>query len=475
MYNSYESPFSKRYASNEMMYLFSDEYRFRLWRRLWIALAEAEREYGINITEEQIEEMKAAKDDINYEVAQAFEKKFKHDVMAHIHAFGEQAPSAMPIIHLGVTSCFIGDNADLIIMIEAMKLIKSKIVAVMTKLKEFALKYKDMPTLGYTHFQPAQLTTVGKRATLWLHELYLDYEEISFVLDSMKLRGVKGTTGTQASFMELFDGDEDKIKGVEKLVAKKMGIENVYPITGQTYSRKVDSRVLNMLSGVAQSSYKFANDLRLLQSMKELEEPFEKSQIGSSAMPYKRNPMRSERLCGLARHVMVNTLNPAFTSSTQWFERTLDDSANRRLSIAEGFLAIDSVLRIYLNILDGIVVYPNMIKKHVDAELPFMATENILMEAVKNGGNRQELHEKIRVHSMEAGKQVKEFGRENDLLERIANDDTFNLDKNQLGNILDAKKYIGRSPRQVEEFIEEYINPIIESEEKFAGKSELDV
>lgn len=475
MHDKYESPFGKRYASNEMLYLFSDDNKFRTWRKLWIALAKAEKEFGLPITDEQIAEMEAHKDDINYEVAEEYEKKFKHDVMSHIHAFGVQCPKAMPIIHLGATSCFVGDNTDLIIMIDALKLVKAKMVAVMEKLADFAVKYKDMPTLGYTHFQPAQLTTVGKRATLWLHELYLDYEELNFVINTMKLRGVKGTTGTQASFMDLLNNDPAKVKALEKRVAEIVGIKEVYPVTGQTYSRKVDFRVLSCLSGIAQSAYKFANDLRMLQSLKELEEPFEKKQIGSSAMPYKRNPMRSERICSLARYVMADTLNPAMTASTQWFERTLDDSANRRISIAEAFLSVDTILLIYFNIISDIVVYPKVIEKHVMEELPFMATENIMMEAVKKGGNRQELHEKIRVYSMEAGKQVKEFGLKNDLLERIKNDTDFSLSDEEMKDILTPEKYIGRSANQVEEFVDECIRPIILTEEKYTGSKEMKV
>ncbi len=475
MHDKYESPFGKRYASNEMLYLFSDDNKFRTWRKLWIALAKAEKEFGLPITDEQIAEMEAHKDDINYEVAEEYEKKFKHDVMSHIHAFGVQCPKAMPIIHLGATSCFVGDNTDLIIMIDALKLVKAKMVAVLEKLADFAVKYKDMPTLGYTHFQPAQLTTVGKRATLWLHELYLDYEELNFVINTIKLRGVKGTTGTQASFMDLLNNDSDKVKALEKRVAEIVGIKEVYPVTGQTYSRKVDFRVLSCLSGIAQSAYKFANDLRMLQSLKELEEPFEKKQIGSSAMPYKRNPMRSERICSLARYVMADTLNPAMTASTQWFERTLDDSANRRISIAEAFLSVDTILLIYFNIISDIVVYPKVIEKHVMEELPFMATENIMMEAVKKGGNRQELHEKIRVYSMEAGKQVKEFGLKNDLLERIKNDTDFSLSDEEMKYILTPEKYIGRSANQVEEFIDEYIRPIVLTEEKYTGSKEMKV
>lgn len=475
MSDKYESPFGKRYASKEMIYLFSDDNKFRTWRRLWIALAKAEKDMGLPVTDEQIEEMERHKDDINYDVAEEYEKKFKHDVMSHIHAFGVQCPKAMPIIHLGATSCFVGDNTDLLIMIDALKLVKAKMIAVMEKLADFAVKYKDMPTLGFTHFQPAQLTTVGKRACLWLHELYLDYEEINFVMSTMKLRGVKGTTGTQASFMDLLNNDSEKVKELEKRVAEIIGVNEVYPITGQTYSRKVDFRVLSCLSSIAQSAYKFANDLRMLQSLKELEEPFEKKQVGSSAMPYKRNPMRSERICSLARYVMADTLNPAMTAGTQWFERTLDDSANRRISTAEAFLAVDTILLIYLNIISDIVVYPKVIEKHIMEELPFMATENIMMEAVKKGGNRQELHEKIRIYSMEAGRQVKEFGLKNDLLERIKNDADFSLNDDEMKDILTPEKYIGRSVNQVEEFVSEYIKPIICSEEKYTGSKEMKV
>ncbi|MBQ7668934.1 MAG: adenylosuccinate lyase [Clostridia bacterium] len=475
MHDIYETPFNKRYASREMSYIFSEDNKFKTWRKLWIALAKGEKEFGLPITDEQISEMEANKDNINYEDAEEFEKKFKHDVMAHIHAYGKQCPNAMPIIHLGATSCYVGDNTDILIMVEGLKLIKTKLVAVMEKLSDFAMNYKDMPTLGFTHFQPAQLTTVGKRATLWLHELYLDYEELNFVLSSIKLRGLKGTTGTQASFMDLLDNDANKVKELEKKVVSFIGDYDVYPVTGQTYSRKVDSRVLNVLSGIAQSAYKFANDLRMLQSLKEIEEPFEKSQVGSSAMPYKRNPMRSERMCALSRFVMTDALNPALTSSTQWFERTLDDSANRRLSISEGFLAVDAILMIYLNVISGLVVYPKVIEKHVKDELPFMATENIMMEAVKKGGDRQKLHEKIRQYSMEAGRKVKEEGLPNDLLSRIESDNEFNIDKNELDSILDAKKYIGRAAVQVEEFVENYIKPVTTKEEKYNGNIEMKI
>ena len=422
MKNTYESPLCSRYASSEMQEVFSPDMKFKTWRRLWIALAEAEKELGLNITDEQIEELKKYKDDINYEVAEAKEKEFRHDVMAHIHAYGEQCPNARGIIHLGATSCYVGDNTDIIIMHEGLKIIRKKLIAVIAKLSEFALKYKDLPTLGFTHFQPAQLVTVGKRATLWIQDLVMDLEEMDFVLSNIKLLGSKGTTGTQASFLSLFDGDEEKVKKLDKLVAQKMGYDKVFAVSGQTYTRKLDSRILNLLSSIAQSAYKFSNDMRLLQSMKEVEEPFEKNQIGSSAMAYKRNPMRSERISSLARYVIVDALNPAITASTQWFERSLDDSANKRISIPEAFLAVDAILNIYINIAEGMVVYPKVIEKHILEELPFMATENILMEAVKRGGDRQELHERIRVHSMEAAKKVKAEGQRNDLIERIAQD-----------------------------------------------------
>ncbi len=396
MKNTYESPLNSRYASKEMQELFSPDMKFRTWRRLWIALAEAEKELGLNITDEQIEELKKYKDDINYDVAEIKEKEFRHDVMAHIHAYGEQCPNARPIIHLGATSCYVGDNTDIIIMTEALKLIKQKLICVISKLSDFAMKYKDLPTLGYTHYQPAQLVTVGKRATLWIQDLLMDVEDLDYILSNMKLLGSKGTTGTQASFLSLFENDHEKVRKLDMLIAKKMGFDNVFPVSGQTYTRKLDSRILNLLSTIAQSAYKFSNDLRLLQSMKEIEEPFEKHQIGSSAMAYKRNPMRSERIGALARYVIVDALNPAITASTQWFERTLDDSANKRISVPEAFLAVDAILSIYINIADGMVVYPRVIEKHVLEELPFMATENIMMEAVKRGGDRQELHERIR-------------------------------------------------------------------------------
>lgn len=469
MHDTYESPLNTRYASKEMKYLFSPDKKFTTWRKLWVALAEAEAELGLNITQEQIDELKSHVNDINYEVAQAREKEVRHDVMSHVYAYGVQCPEAKGIIHLGATSCYVGDNTDLIIMAEAMELIRKKLVNVMNELAAFAMKYKDMPTLGFTHFQAAQLTTVGKRASLWLHELYLDYCEVEHILSSVKLLGSKGTTGTQASFLDLFDGDHEKVKKLDRLIAEKMGYKAVYPVSGQTYSRKIDSQMLSVLSGIAQSAYKFSNDIRLLQHLKEIEEPFEKSQIGSSAMAYKRNPMRSERISSLARYVIAESINPAITASTQWFERTLDDSANKRLSVAEAFLATDAVLEIYLNVVDGLVVYPKVIENRIMSELPFMATENIMMEAVKHGGDRQELHEKIRVHSMEAGKQVKVEGKKNDLIERIIADESFNIDEDKLRSVLKPENYIGRAPEQTEEFVTEYIKPILEANKEILG------
>lgn len=462
MKNTYDSPFNSRYASREMQELFSPDMKFRTWRRLWIALAEAEKELGLKITDEQIEELKKHQNNINYDVAEAKEKEFRHDVMAHIHAYGEQCPNARGIIHLGATSCYVGDNTDIIIMTEALKLVKVKLLTIIKKLSDFALKYKDMPTLGFTHYQPAQLVTVGKRACLWLQDLLIDLEDLEYVLSNMKLLGQKGTTGTQASFLSLFEGDHEKVKKLEKLIAEKMGFNSVFPVSGQTYTRKLDSRVLNVLSGIAQSAYKFSNDMRLLQSMKEMEEPFEEKQIGSSAMAYKRNPMRSERISSLARYVIVDALNPAITASTQWFERTLDDSANKRISIPEAFLAVDAILNIYINIADGMVVYPKVIEKHIQEELPFMATENIMMEAVKRGGDRQEIHERIRVHSMEAAKKVKQEGKSNDLIERIAADPAFKINLDELKSVLKPENYIGRAPQQVEEFIREYVKPVLD-------------
>lgn len=470
MRDTYSSPLANRYASREMLYLFSDDKKFKTWRKLWIALAETEKELGLTITDEQIEEMKKYEEAINYDVADAWEKKVRHDVMAHVHAYGEQATKAMPIIHLGATSCYVGDNTDLIIMYEALELIRVKILNVMQKLTDFALKYKGLPTLGFTHFQAAQLTTVGKRATLWLQELYLDLDEIQHLLAQKRLRGAKGTTGTQATFLTLFDGDYDKVKELDRRIAKKLGYEDVFPVTGQTYSRKIDSKILNALSQVAQSAYKFSNDIRLLQHLKEVEEPFEKNQIGSSAMAYKRNPMRSERISALARFVICDALNPAMTASTQWFERTLDDSANKRLSISEAFLATDAILETYLNIAEGLVVYPKVIEAHIKRELPFMATEVILMEGVKRGGDRQELHEKIRVLSMEAGYEVKQNGKENDLIERILEDGTFKMTAEEIQSILKPELFTGCASMQVDDFIDQVIRPILDSNRDVLGK-----
>ena len=463
MRDLYSTPLNSRYASKEMSHIFSDDKKFSTWRKLWIALAESERELGLNITEEQIEELKAHIYDINYDDAQKREKEVRHDVMSHVYAYGLQCPKAKGIIHLGATSCYVGDNTDVIIMRDALLLTKKKMVTVLDRLKKFALKYKDMPTLGFTHFQPAQLTTVGKRATLWMQELVMDIENIDFVISTLKLRGVKGTTGTQASFMALFEGNEAKVKTLDKVVAQKMGFQKSYGVTGQTYSRKLDSIILNTLSEVAQSAYKFSNDLRLLQNMKEVEEPFEKHQIGSSAMAYKRNPMRSERMGSLARYVIVDALNPAITAATQWFERTLDDSANKRISVPEAFLALDGVLNLYINISENMVVYDKVIEAHVNNELPFMATENIMMASVKKGGDRQELHERIREHSMAAAQRVKGEGLNNDLISRIIGDESFNLSKEEILEIIDPKEFVGRAPGQVVEFIEEYVDPIIDA------------
>lgn len=475
MRNTYDSPLNSRYASSEMQALFSPDKKFRTWRRLWIALAEAEKELGLDITDEQIYELKKYKDDINYEVAEKIEKDVRHDVMSHVHAYGEQCPKAKPIIHLGATSCYVCDNTDIIIMKDALELIRKKLAAVISKLSDFALKYKGMPTLGFTHFQPAQLVTVGKRASLWIQDLLIDLDDLEYILFSMKLLGNKGTTGTQASFMSLFDNDGEKVKKLDKLIAEKMGFESVYPVSGQTYTRKQDSRVLNVLSGIAQSASKFSCDIRLLQNMKEIEEPFEEKQIGSSAMAYKRNPMRSERMGSLARYVMINALNPAITASSQWFERTLDDSANKRISIPEAFLAVDAILNIYLNISEGLVVYPKVIEKHILEELPFMATENIMMEAVKRGGDRQELHERIRIHSMEAGKQVKLYGQKNDLVERIAADPLFGLSLDEITGVMNPSYYIGRSVEQVEEFILGIVQPRIKDIDTGNIQAELKV
>jgi adenylosuccinate lyase len=465
MTDRYQSPLSERYASREMQYIFSPDMKFRTWRRLWIALAETEKELGLNITEEQIEELKAHKDDINYDVAKEREALVRHDVMSHVYSYGTQCPKAKGIIHLGATSCYVGDNTDIIVMAEALKLVQKKLINVIAELAKFADEYKALPTLAFTHFQPAQPTTVGKRATLWLQEFMLDLEDLDFVLGSLKLLGSKGTTGTQASFLELFDGDHETIEKIDPMIAKKLGFENCYAVSGQTYSRKVDTRVLNVLAGIAASAHKMSNDIRLLQHLKEIEEPFEKNQIGSSAMAYKRNPMRSERIASLARFVMVDAMNPAITSATQWFERTLDDSANKRLSIPEGFLAIDGILDLCLNVVDGLVVYPKVIEKRLRSELPFMATENIMMDAVKAGGDRQELHERIRELSMEAGKNVKVNGLENNLLELIANDPAFNMSLEELQKTMDPAKYTGRSKEQVDTFLKNEVNPVLKANE----------
>ena len=465
----YVSPLSERYASKEMQYIFSPDMKFRTWRRLWIALAETEKELGLPITQEQIDELKAHKDDINYDVAKERERQVRHDVMSHVYAYGVQCPKAKGIIHLGATSCYVGDNTDIIVMTEALKLVKKKLVNVIAELAKFAEKYKDLPTLAFTHFQPAQPTTVGKRATLWMQEFMLDLEDLNYVLSTMKLLGSKGTTGTQASFLELFEGDQETIDKIDPMIAEKMGFKQCYPVSGQTYSRKVDTRVVNILAGIAASAHKFSNDIRLLQHLKEVEEPFEKSQIGSSAMAYKRNPMRSERIASLSRFVMVDAMNPAITSATQWFERTLDDSANKRLSVPEGFLAIDGILDLCLNVVDGLVVYPKVIEKRLRSELPFMATENIMMDAVKAGGDRQELHERIRELSMEAGKTVKVEGKDNNLLELIAADPAFNLTLEELEKTMDPAKYTGRASIQVDAFLKNVINPMLEENKDLLG------
>ena len=465
----YVSPLSERYASKEMQYIFSPDMKFRTWRRLWIALAETEKELGLPITQEQIDELKAHKDDIIYDVAKERERQVRHDVMSHVYAYGVQCPKAKGIIHLGATSCYVGDNTDIIVMTEALKLVKKKLVNVIAELAKFAEKYKDLPTLAFTHFQPAQPTTVGKRATLWMQEFMLDLEDLNYVLSTMKLLGSKGTTGTQASFLELFDGDQETIDKIDPMIAEKMGFKQCYPVSGQTYSRKVDTRVVNILAGIAASAHKFSNDIRLLQHLKEVEEPFEKSQIGSSAMAYKRNPMRSERIASLSRFVMVDAMNPAITSATQWFERTLDDSANKRLSVPEGFLAIDGILDLCLNVVDGLVVYPKVIEKRLRSELPFMATENIMMDAVKAGGDRQELHERIRELSMEAGKTVKVEGKDNNLLELIAADPAFNLTLEELEKTMDPAKYTGRASVQVDAFLKNVINPMLEENKDLLG------
>ena len=472
----YRSPLSERYASKEMQYIFSPDMKFRTWRRLWIALAETEKELGLDITDEQIAELKEHAEDINYEVAKEREKKVRHDVMSHVYAYGQQCPKAKGIIHLGATSCYVGDNTDIIVMHEALKLVRTKLVNVIAELADFADKYKDQPTLAFTHFQPAQPTTVGKRATLWIQEFSMDLEDLDYVLSTLKLLGSKGTTGTQASFLELFDGDQETIDKIDPMIAEKMGFKQCYPVSGQTYSRKVDTRVLNVLAGIAASAHKFSNDIRLLQHLKEVEEPFEKSQIGSSAMAYKRNPMRSERIASLSRYVMIDALNPAITSATQWFERTLDDSANKRLSVPEGFLAIDGILDLCLNVVDGLVVYPKVIEKRLMSELPFMATENIMMDAVKAGGDRQELHERIRELSMEAGRNVKVEGKDNNLLELIAADPAFNLTLDELKKTMDPAKYTGRASVQVDQYLTKVIRPLLEENKGILGvKAEINV
>ena len=474
--DKYESPLCERYASKEMQYIFSPDMKFKTWRKLWIALAETEKELGLKdengnarITDEQIEELKAHADDINYDVAREREKLVRHDVMSHVYAYGVQCPKAAGIIHLGATSCYVGDNTDVIVMTEALKLVRKKLINVINELAKFADQYKDLPTLAFTHFQPAQPTTVGKRATLWMQEFLMDLEDLEYVQNSLKLLGSKGTTGTQASFQELFAGDQETIDKIDPMIAEKMGFKQCYPVSGQTYSRKVDTRVVNILAGIAASAHKFSNDIRLLQHLKEVEEPFEKSQIGSSAMAYKRNPMRSERIASLSRYVMVDALNPAITSATQWFERTLDDSANKRLSIPEGFLAIDGILDLCLNVVDGLVVYPKVIEKHMMAELPFMATENIMMDAVKAGGDRQELHERIRELSMEAGRTVKVEGKDNDLLERIAADPAFNLTIEELRKSMEPSRYVGRAKEQTVTFIEKTVQPVLDAHKDMLG------
>lgn len=469
--NSYESPFCTRYASEEMQYIFSADKKFTTWRRLWVALARAEMKLGLPVTQNQVEQLEANIDNIDYEFAAKEEKAVRHDVMAHVHAYGEVCPDAKPIIHLGATSCYVGDNTDIIIMRDALKVVRRKLINVISRLSDFALKYKDMPCLAYTHLQPAQLTTVGKRATLWINELLMDLTETERRISDMKLLGSKGTTGTQASFMELFGGDTTKIKELEKMIAQEMGFEDVVPVSGQTYSRKIDSFVVNTLAGIAQSCSKFSNDMRILQSFKEMEEPFEKSQIGSSAMAYKRNPMRCERITSLSRYLMIDCLNPAFTAGTQWFERTLDDSANKRISVAEAFLAADAILNIMLNVTNGMVVYPKIVRRRVMAELPFMATENIMMDAVKKGGDRQALHEKIRQYSMDAAKRVKQEGLDNDLCEKIAADPDFMISKEEMDAIMNPENFTGRSAQQTEEFINECIRPILEANKDLLGET----
>ena len=469
--NSYESPFCTRYASEEMQYIFSADKKFTTWRKLWVALARAEMKLGLPVTEAQVKQLEEHINDIDYEVAQQREKEVRHDVMAHVYAYGKVCPDAEGIIHLGATSCYVGDNTDIIIMRDALDVVRRKLINVMNNLAGFAREYKDMPCLAYTHLQPAQLTTVGKRATLWLNELLMDFEDLEYRISRLQLLGSKGTTGTQASFMELFEGDTDKIKQLEKMIAEEMGFDSVVPVSGQTYSRKVDSQVLSVLSGIAQSCSKFSNDMRILQSFKEMEEPREKSQIGSSAMAYKRNPMRCERITSLARYVMIDSLNPAFTSGTQWFERTLDDSANKRISVAEAFLGVDAILNIMMNVTDGMVVYPEMIRRRVMAELPFMATENIMMDAAKKGASRQELHERIREYSMTAAMEVKQFGRDNNLCELIVNDPLFMITKEELDSVLKPENYTGRSSQQVEEYLDEIIDPILEKNKDILGEN----
>lgn len=472
----YQSPLSERYASKEMQYIFSPDMKFRTWRKLWIALAETEKELGLSITDEQIDEMKAHQEDINYEVAREREKVVRHDVMSHVYAYGVQCPKAKPIIHLGATSCYVGDNTDIIVMTDALRLVKKKLVNVIAQLAEFADKYKDLPTLAFTHFQPAQPTTVGKRATLWAQEFLMDLEDLEYVLSTMKLLGSKGTTGTQASFLELFDGDQEKIDRIDPMIAKKMGFTACVPVSGQTYSRKTDTRVLNILAGIAASAHKMSNDIRLLQHLKEVEEPFEKTQIGSSAMAYKRNPMRSERIASLSRYVICDAVNPAVTSACQWFERTLDDSANKRLSVPEAFLAVDGILDLCLNVTDGLKVYPKVIERHLMAELPFMATENIMMDAVKAGGDRQELHEKIRELSMEAGRNVKEEGKENNLLELIAAEPSFHMTLEELQASMEPSRYVGRSKEQVEAFVKNVVQPVLDENKELLGiRAEINV
>ena len=471
----YQSPLSARYASREMQYIFSPDMKFKTWRKLWIALAETEQELGLSengkpvITQEQIDELKAHADDINYEVAKEREKLVRHDVMSHVYAYGQQCPKAAGIIHLGATSCYVGDNTDVIVMTEAMKLVRKKLINVINELAKFARTYKDLPTLAFTHFQPAQPTTVGKRATLWIQELLLDLSDLEYMIGQQKLLGSKGTTGTQASFLELFNGDHEKVRQIDKKIAEKMGFAECYPVSGQTYSRKVDSRILNVLSGIAQSAHKFSNDIRLLQHLKEIEEPFEKNQIGSSAMAYKRNPMRSERIASLSNYVIADSINPAITAATQWFERTLDDSANKRISVPEAFLAIDGILDLYLNVVDGLVVYDKVIYQRFMKEIPFMATENIMMDAVKRGGNRQELHERIREHSMAAGAVVKKEGKENDLVDRIAADPAFGMTKEEIEALLEPKNFVGRAPEQTEEFLDEVVQPILDANRDILG------